>query len=267
MKKLPIIFGARSIQAIQAREKTVTRRVMNPQWRPDIVPKEHSQFPGYWIPYTSDGRLANGEPGSRKDDCGIRCPYGIAGQTKLWVKETWQPGYEHRSTHDGEDASVCEVVYRTDNAISLCAAPDDVAEKWARIYADDGPDDPRWRSPIFMPKWAARIWLLLKDVRVERLWDITPDDCYLEGLKLPVAPAKDEDGNAIEGKVIPLIRLTGKHPPFRYLPKVDPPACYTDEQIIRAEYFSVWDELNKKRGYGYETNPWLFRLEFEPLEA
>ncbi len=45
--------------------------------------------------------------------------------------------------------------------------------------------DIKWRPNIHMPKWAARIWLEITDIRVERVQDITVDDCITEGIKRP----------------------------------------------------------------------------------
>lgn len=41
--------------------------------------------------------------------------------------------------------------------------------------------DARWHPSIHMPKEAARIWLKVTDVRVERLQDMTDDDAEAEG--------------------------------------------------------------------------------------
>jgi hypothetical protein len=43
-------------------------------------------------------------------------------------------------------------------------------------------------SPIHMPRWASRLTLIVTATRIERLHDITPDDCLREG----IPPITDE---------------------------------------------------------------------------
>jgi hypothetical protein len=81
------------------------------------------------------------------------CPYGKPGDL-LWVRETW--GIEKRKEK--------RIVFK------------------ARM--NDYPiQDDRWRPSIHMPKDAARIWLKLTEVRVERLQDITEKDAIAEGIE------------------------------------------------------------------------------------
>lgn len=62
-----------------------------------------------------------------------------------------------------------------------------VRETWSRwgrgiaYRADDNLSGIKWKSPLFMPRWASRITLEIKDVRVERLWEITEEDAIAEG--------------------------------------------------------------------------------------
>jgi len=51
-------------------------------------------------------------------------------------------------------------------------------EDWQR---DDIADVTKWKPSIHMPKEAARIWLKVTNVRVERLQDMTDDDAEAEG--------------------------------------------------------------------------------------
>lgn len=39
-----------------------------------------------------------------------------------------------------------------------------------------------WRSPLFMPRWASRITILVTAIRAERVQDITDDDALREGI-------------------------------------------------------------------------------------
>jgi hypothetical protein len=85
------------------------------------------------------------------------CPYGNVGDI-LWVRETFF-----------NDA--------------------DFGEPPAYVYKADNEDYPRgssvWKPSIFMPKEAARIWLEIVDVKVERLQDISRGDAMSEGCPFP----------------------------------------------------------------------------------
>jgi hypothetical protein len=99
----------------------------------------------------------------------IRCPYGKPGD-QLWVRETW----------------------RTWRSLDHCK-PSGIAEGAAIAYEADGRtninnheagpliDAGRIRQAIFLRRWMARIHLLIEEIRVERLQDISPDDCRAEG--------------------------------------------------------------------------------------
>jgi hypothetical protein len=43
----------------------------------------------------------------------------------------------------------------------------------------------KWRSPLFRPKWAARLWLEITDVQVQRLIEIPQLDAMEEGADWP----------------------------------------------------------------------------------
>jgi hypothetical protein len=88
----------------------------------------------------------------------------------------------------------------------------------------------RMTSPIFMPREAARITLEVKNVRIERIQDITEEDAIGEGCNLT-------SGAEMKANM-PL------HPSYRI------------------SFMRLWETLNAKRGYSWESNPYVFVYEF-----
>ena len=86
-----------------------------------------------------------------------------------------------------------------------------------------------WKPSIHMPRAAARLFLEVKSVRVERLQDISEKDAEAEGV--------------------------GKLPSWA--------ECGT----FRRGYEALWNKLNAKRGYSWESNPWVWVYEFMRREA
>ena len=82
-----------------------------------------------------------------------------------------------------------------------------------------------WRPSIFMPRWACRLRLEITEVRVERLHDISESDAKAEGVHKGMA-------------------------------------C--DDYTHKGHYQSLWDVLNAKRGFGWQTNPWVWVISFIP---
>lgn len=103
----------------------------------------------------------------------------------------------------------------------------------------------KWHPSIHMPKEAARIWLKVTDVRVERLQDITEDGAKAEGAKQCY-----EQINTIENK------------PVTYLAE-DCKGYYV------LGFKSVWNSTIKKSDldrYGWDANPFVWVIEFERCE-
>lgn len=108
---------------------------------------------------------------------------------------------------------------------------------------DVGRELNKWKPSIHMPKKFARIWLRVNGVRVERVKDISALDCLFEGIQLTNKEALiflEESPNEFAGW------------------GVDE---YKDE--IRYDFMKLWDSINKKRGYGWDTNPYVWVVEFE----
>lgn len=115
-------------------------------------------------------------------------------------------------------------------------------EKERYFYkADDNDFHCVWHPSIHMPKEAARIWLKVVDVRVERL-----QECG-EGWCIDIEK---------EGIVTPQ----------------DPILYISDDAFhdaLRMEFQKNWDSTIKKSDldrYGWNANPWVWVIEFERCE-
>ena len=103
----------------------------------------------------------------------------------------------------------------------------------------------KWRPSIHMPKEAARIWLKVTDVRVERLQDITPKGAESEGV-----------GNLFYDDI--------GYGEKNYGTEVD-----TEYGIAKEQFAWLWESTIKKSDldrYGWDANPWVWVIEFERCE-
>lgn len=91
----------------------------------------------------------------------------------------------------------------------------------------------KWHPSIHMPKEAARIWLKVTNVRVERLQEITPQGAWKEGARCScLHPVPDCAGN-------------------------------------KTAFVNIWNSTIKKSDldwYGWSANPWVWVIEFERCE-
>lgn len=116
-------------------------------------------------------------------------------------------------------------------------------EDWQR---DDIADITKWKPSIHMPKEAARIWLKVTSVRVDRLQDITEDGALKEG-----AQGVRCYHAAIGAYGCTDCMNTGW---------LEPPTL---------EFMGIWDSTIKKNEldrYGWNANPWVWVIEFERCE-
>lgn len=203
----PILFNTDMVQAILDGRKTVTRRCVKGFIPNDAIwgytmftPKGHISCRGYFV-----------------DEYGekfFKPPYQPG--DILYVRETWCKANETcgmASIDCGECHSGCGYLYK--------ATPD-------QCFVNE---ETQWHPSIHMPKEAARIWLKVTDVRVERLQDITAEQVVKEGIT-------EFD--------MEHIKTLGEH--------YDIP------------FAALWDSTIKKSDldrYGWETNPWVWRIAFE----
>lgn len=146
---LPILFNTDMVRAILDGRKTVTRRVIKPQPIYNI----HDGF--NWKGYAYGNSLPPSVEGAAYN---FQCAAPYQPGDILYVRETWCLRY------DGE-----KYFYKADKNTPR-------EEKRLIDY-----DHVSWHPSIHMPKEAARIWLKVTDVRVERLQDITEEQAEKEG--------------------------------------------------------------------------------------
>ncbi len=126
---------------------------------------------------------------------------------------------------------------------------------------DDGDDRTRWSPCIFMPRWASRITLEVTGLRVERVQDITEKDAIAEGIQ------SDDDYRDSSPADFPCPRCEGHavHEAFGAdygITEVDCDMCDTAQK----RFGILWDSINAKRGYSWESNPHVWVVEFKRIE-
>lgn len=222
----PIIFSGPMVRAILEGRKTQTRRVIKPQ--PDI-----SKISAPFHPETRGGRqwvfMARDDfPSYSFATADFKVPYAVG--DRLWARETWQEFFEDEIPND-----------RKVSNFGRMGTPAQPERRSAVAYRADGemPAHPEfgkalWRSPIHMPRWASRLTLVVSDVRVQRVREISDQDAEAEGVYSVQSTEKGFES-------VPYYR-----------------SLYEPPELFRM----LWDWINAKRGYGWDVNPWVVALTF-----
>lgn len=155
MRVKPILFNTEMVRAILDGRKTQTRRLIKPQ---PTNPRHNNVG---WLGW-DDGHGYRMKPPCEVGDI-------------LWVRETWQYVYTC------DDYEKCieitgRYVYFADDPMPFTY--------WVDTDTGEHKDQMPWRPSIHMPREAARIFLRVTDVRVERLQDIDDDGVVAEGLEI-----------------------------------------------------------------------------------
>ena len=220
---LPILFNTEMVRAILDGRKSCTRRLV----------KFFSGENPRWTGYIKDGlMLYNG----KNEPCIRKAPYQPG--DILYVRETWTEEcgkYYYRADYDSDYLDPCETLSggypascRNHPGCDGCMATS------TRIH---------WHPSIHMPKEAARIWLKVTDVRIERLQSITVEGAIREGAE----GEKCHHTNAGAFGCTDCMNTGWIEPP-------------------QVEFMQIWNSTIKKSDldrYGWDANPYVWVISFE----
>lgn len=213
----PILFNTEMVRAILDGRKSCTRRLVK------IQPKDNE----YTVVFTRKDVQIKTEKTTAKS------PYQVG--DILYVRETYVAWY----LPHGEN-TYC---YRA-------TEPNGNKRPTSPEYGCDWEVKP-WRPSIHMPKEAARIWLKVTEVRVERLQEMKPADVIKEGAYPDCWDCLNTYGES------------GSQ------------CCYgTEEQCsqcdeVMMEWEKLWTSTIKKSDldrYGWDANPYVWVISFERCE-
>jgi hypothetical protein len=191
----------------------------------------------------------------------------------LWVRETtylWGTWVKNGITKTGKQKYKF-VWDKTKPAIYAAdGAPDYICKGWQEVGYFKRPS-------IHMPREAARIFLRVKDGRIERVQDISEEDAIAEGVERLFDHLTKE-------KYMDWANRVGEHetqeeqPYKNYLWHGHFGDCgtgnkqsdewshqYSSYENARGSFSSLWHLINAKRGYGWDKNPWIWVYTFERI--
>ncbi len=197
MEERPILFSAPMVNAILQGRKTQTRRVVKHKYRLSGAPKSFK-------PYDCEDGF-----GFESEDEFVKCPFPKPGG-KLWVRESIGEysgpyGSEGRYCSDG---SLAHTGWNYKRSV---------------------------RPSIHMLRDQCRINLEIKEIRCERLQEITEKDSISEGIQ------ETQDMFIVgQGKCV----------------------LKSDGATAQDAFMYLWDSINAKK-YPWHSNPWVWVIEFK----
>lgn len=219
----PILFNAEMVRAFLAGQKQVTRRAVKPRYR-------------------------NGEAGFRIVTNAHTGKYVRVEYFDEWEDETRRMAGPY---HLGDILYVREAFFKDAGRYMYKADYSD-SEKF---YRNGKEVSIKWRPSIHMPREAARIFLWVADVRVERL----QDSFCRHGSTILLL---QREGIDIGEQCRDCIKAYGS------------PCCSDDDREcrvldeVRGEFSDLWDSTIKPADrdlYGWAANPWAWVITFERI--
>lgn len=213
---LPILFNTDMVRAILDGRKTVTRRPVRYKYSNTEMKMFTNKYGTRLIEIQKDiegesyGRNPDGSTWHKLRAYIEKNPPYRKGDI-LYVRETFRPLSNHPK------------------------ARFEYAADWSTKYFENSKEPNccnggKWKPSIHMPKEAARIWIKVTDVRVERLQDMNKMDAVKEG--------------------------------------IDTRCCVNLAHAL-TKFKKLWDSTIKKSDlalYGWDANPWVWVIEFERCE-
>lgn len=220
MTDRPIIFSAPMVRALLEGRKSQTRRVLNGK-SGILAARSVLQRGAHWMGIEYDRAWP------------LSLPYAIG--DRLWVREAFN---QFLFSQDGDDAwpsgtlvGPAEVREIAEDGCrvsppQLVYRESDRARKWF--------SGQRWRPSIHMPRWASRLTLIVTDVRVQRLQEISAEDSLAEGVQCGTCEAMNQ--SACHGR-----------------------GCFASIDAFR----SLWNSLHGPDAWA--ANPWVAALTFRVI--
>ena len=207
----PILFNTDMVREILGDRKTVTRRIVKGDIDAILNSTYHKEHPE-----VSDKQIIS-----------KLCTQPYQQGDILYVRETWN------ICNMCADGNTIVFIYKADKSEKESAmevkVSDELYDKYERSMAENNSE---WRPSIHMPKEAARIFIKVTDVRVERLQEITWQEAAREGCYGSTSDEPD-----------PLFNIP----------------------TLRGEFQKLGDSTCKKnlQIHGWDANPWVWVIEFE----
>ncbi|WP_156816735.1 hypothetical protein [Desulfovibrio oxyclinae] len=211
----PILCNGNVVRAILDGRQTQDRRPVKPQpWKENAVDiRRSAAIAG--LPVVVESCMRNGVWNEKQR----MVPKYAPGDT-IWVRETFCDGCGGDACHRA-DTDRCGKT-----GFPACCHP--------------------WKPSIHMPKWACRLWLRVTDVRVQRIQDISIEDCIAEGLGHNETPCP--------------VRADGLHSERWY----DGEGCEAcGAPPLDGEFSNLWESLYPG---SWGRNDWVWVYEFERTE-
>jgi hypothetical protein len=211
-KEIPILMSTPMVQAIIDGRKTKTRREIKP--KPEVY-----GCSAKWKQYISNAPKQWSDQLHLTTFLSDKSPYGKPGDI-LWVRESWQ-WWNDQNQYKADQDSIGEIF--------KCPL--------------------KFKPSIHMPKVAARIWLEVTEVRIERLQDISEQDAIAEGIMFYI----DEHWKRPRYKDY-LADASGYGHPDHDYPTVG---------IAVTSFSTLWCKINGEKSW--YLNPWVWVISFKVL--